>query len=178
MKNLRVILPLVLLLCFVVGCQDKMVMAELEEFKAQAEIEEANKALVQRYFDAWQKEDLEALKEIFSPDYVWHTTPGQDQTFEKTLEFVKEQKVAFPDLVVRIDNIFAKGDKVALRYTFTGTHTGDTEGFPATGKRVESSGVEIDRIENGKIVETWEGSDQLSFLQQLGFELKSPEAEK
>jgi hypothetical protein len=52
MKNLSMILPLALILCFMVGCQDKAAMAELEEFKAQAAVEEQNKALVMRYFGA------------------------------------------------------------------------------------------------------------------------------
>ncbi len=179
MKKYSFVIPLVFLpVFFAVGCQDKTAMAELEEFRAQAAIEESHIALVQRYFEAWQKGDLEALKEIFSPEFVWHASYGQNQNLEQTLEFCKEQRIAFPDLDVRIEDIFAKGDKVALRYTFTGTHIGDTEGFPATGKKVESSGVEIDRIENGKIVECREGSDSLSFFQQLGYELKPPEEEK
>ena len=48
MKKLCMISPLALILCFMVSCQDKEAMAELEEFKAQAEVEEQNKALVNR----------------------------------------------------------------------------------------------------------------------------------
>ena len=51
MKKLRMILPLALILCFVVGCQDKEAMAELEEFKAQAVVEERNKEIVIRFLE-------------------------------------------------------------------------------------------------------------------------------
>ena len=62
MKKHYMILTLVLILCFMVGCQDKEAMAELEAMKAQAEIEEQNKALVMRYFGAVESGDLEAVK--------------------------------------------------------------------------------------------------------------------
>jgi hypothetical protein len=68
------ILPLAMILCFVVGCQDKEAMAELEEFRAQADVEKQNLNVVARYLDAWTKGDVEAIKEVFSPEYVWHST--------------------------------------------------------------------------------------------------------
>jgi ketosteroid isomerase-like protein len=81
--------------------KNKEAMAELEEFKAQKALEEANKALVMRYFGAVESGDLEAVKEIFSPDCILHHTTGQDWSLEKTIETVKKQneqsKVMFPD---------------------------------------------------------------------------------
>jgi hypothetical protein len=70
MKKLSLILPLTLILCFMVGSQDKEALAELEEFRAQAALEEQNKALAERDIDTWNKGDAAALKEIFSPDFV------------------------------------------------------------------------------------------------------------
>ncbi len=173
------ILPLALILCFMVGCQDKEAMAELEEFKAQAEVEEQNKALIMRYYEAWDSEDIEAIiKEIFSPDYVWHTGSGQDLSLEEAIESLKLQMVMFPDRTISDEDIIVKGDKVIVRYIFRGTHERDVEGFPATGNKVEVRGIEIVRVENGKIVESWEATDTLSFYQQLGFELKPKEEEK
>jgi hypothetical protein len=63
-------ISLVVLLCFVFACQDKAAMAELEKYRAQAAVEEQNKALALRCVDAFQKGDVVALKDIFSPDYV------------------------------------------------------------------------------------------------------------
>jgi hypothetical protein len=64
MKKLQIILPLALILCFMVGCQDKEAMAELEAIKAQAEIEKENIALVKRRYEAWNSGDVEAIKEV------------------------------------------------------------------------------------------------------------------
>jgi len=178
MKKLFMILPLVLILCFMVGCQDKEAMAELEEFKAQAALEEQNKALYIRYNEAWDKGDVEALKEIFSPDNVWHTISGQDISLEEMLESLKQRMQMFPDRTNSIEDTILEGDKVVTRYVFKGTHTGDTEDFPATGNKVEFEAIEIVRVENGKIVECWDVSDNLSAYQQLGFELKKKEEEK
>ncbi|UCE42323.1 MAG: ester cyclase [Candidatus Aminicenantes bacterium] len=177
MKKHLFILPLVLVVCFMVGCQDKEAMAELEEFKAQAALEEENKALVMRFFDVWESGDFEDIKEILSPDYVWHTTTGQDLSLEVTIETLKQQIAMISDRAFSIEDIIPKGDKVLARYAFSGTHTGDAEGFPATGKEFVIKGIEIVRIENGKIVEAWEEVNFLNFYQQIGYELK-PKEEK
>jgi len=91
MEKLYVILPLALILCLTVGCRDKADMAELEEFKAQESVEEQNKTLVMRYFGALESGDLEAVKEIFSPDCILHHTTRQDLSLEETIETVKKQ---------------------------------------------------------------------------------------
>jgi hypothetical protein len=92
MNKLYMALPLILILCFMVGCQDKEAMAELEAIKAQAEVEEQNKALVMRYYEAWIKGDIEVIKEIFSSDYVWHTPSGRDLSLEQKIRNCKAQK--------------------------------------------------------------------------------------
>ncbi len=182
MKKLFIILPLVLILCFMVGCQDKEAMAELEEFRAQAALEEQNKALVMRYFGGLESGDLEAVKEIFSPDCILHQTTGQDLSLEETIETVKKQneqsKVMFPDVTLINEDTIVKGDKAVLMFTFKGTHTGDVEGIPATGNAVEGRSITIFRFENGKIAEGWQESNVLRLYQQLGMEIKPKEEEK
>ena len=179
MSKLTIILPLALILCFMVGCQDKEAMAELEEFRAQAALEEVNKALATRYNEAWESGDLGAIKEIFSPDFVWHASDGGDYSSEEIIEInrkaIEQHKTAFPDMAFINEDVILKGDKVITRYTLRGTHTGDVEGIPATGNKIEFSGIEIIRIENGKIAESWEENDLLRFYQQLGMELKPKE---
>ena len=177
MKKLLVILPLALILCFVVGCQDKEAVAELKAMKAQAEVEEQNKALVMRYAEAWGNGDIEAVKEIVSPDYVLHVS-GKDLSLEDAIESLKKQIAMFTDMTGSAEDIIAKGDKVILRYIFRATHGKDVEGFPATGNKIEADGIEIVRVENGKIVESWDAFDSMSFVLQLGMELKPKEGEK
>ena len=182
MKNKILVVSLISLLYFTFGCQNKEAMAELEEFKAQKAFEEANKALVIRYFGAVERGDLEAVKEIFSTDCILHHTSGQDWSLEKTIETVKKQneqsKVMFPDLTFINEGTIINGDKAVLMYTFKGTHKGDVEGIPATGNAVEGRSITIFRIENGKIAEGWQESNVLRLYQQIGFELKPNEVKK
>ena len=75
---------------------------------------------------------------------------------------------AFPDSRFTIDDMIAEGDQVVTKKTFTGTHTGEFAGIPATGNKVTLQFVDIMRVRNGRIVEHWLSMDQLSFMQQLG----------
>ena len=179
MKKLFIVIPLVFLLCFAFACQDKEAMAELEKFKAQAEVEEQNIALVKRHYEAWNSGDVEVLRVIFSPDYVYNTPAGKDESLEQMIEqHLKLQMEAFSDRIFSVEDILAKGDKVVSRFTGRGTHEGEFYGIPATGNKFEITGIEIWRVENGKIVESWDAHDSLSLFQQLGMELKPKEGEK
>ena len=174
------VIPLVILLCFSFGCQDKEAMAELEEFRAQADVEEQNKALVKCMYEEWNKRDFEAYKEVVAPEYLWYfpSISTKPMTREQTIEFGKMISIAFPDFSYSIEELFAAGDKVMSLFIFRGTHEGEFEGIPATGNKVEFSGVMISRIENGKIVEDKEEINQLGKMIQLGMELKPKEGEK
>jgi len=180
MKKLLIILPLALILCFMVGCQDKEAMAELEAMKAQAEVEEQNKELARKMFEAWGKGDFETYKELLAPDYANYypsrsTTPMSQ---EETIEIRKMLQKAFPDISWSIEELIATEDKVIIRFIERGTHEGEFQGIPATGNKYESSGISIRRIENGKVVEEREELDLLGLYQQLGMELKPKEGEK
>ncbi len=180
MKKLLMILPLVLILCFMVGCQDKEALAELEAMKAQAEVEEQNKEIVNRMWEAWEKGDFEAFKDALAPDYVYYFPSRSTKSIsrEESIEFGKMLHNAFPDFTFSIEELFAVEDIVISRFILRGTHEGEYMGIPRTGNKFESSGISIIRIENGKIVEEREEYDSLDEMQQLGMELKPKEAEK
>jgi predicted ester cyclase len=175
-KSLGVILVLVLL-CFVISCQDKTAMAELKKSKVQATLEEQNKALALRFMDVYQKGDIAAVKEICSPAFIEHGV-GQTFSLEQAIETLKGNRVIFSDFTIIVEDTIAEGDKVAVRYLVKVTHTGEGLGIPATGKKAESAGIEILRFENGKIAEAWTTEDVLGLLRQLGFELKPKEEKK
>ena len=130
MKKLCMILPLALILCFMVGCQDKEAMAELEAFKAQAEVEEQNKALMRKSFEAWGKGDFEAFKGLLAPDYAFYYPPNSPNPIsrEELIEVVKMIFVAFPDYNASIEELFAVGDQVIFRHISRSTHQGDKIG--------------------------------------------------
>ena len=170
MKNPILIVSLVLLLCFVFGCQNKAEKAELENFRARAKVEEQNKAVVSREWDAWSKGDMEAFKEVAAPEYVWHAPSGttKPKSLEETIGIGKMVHKSFPDAMFSIEEIFAVGDRVIVRYIMRGTQQGELEGIPATGKKIEMSGIMIHRLENGKVVEDREEYDRLGRMEQLG----------
>ena len=174
------VISLVFLLCFVIGCQDKAAMAELEQFKAQTETEGKNKALVERLMGELSKGNADILYELYAPDYAWYypsssNIPMSREVIKQTIEDVYK---AFPDITWNIEELIAVEDKVINRFVLKGTQEGEFRGIPATGNKIEVSAILITRIENGKIVEDRENSDLLGWMQQLGMELKPKEAGK
>jgi len=180
MKKLLMVIPFIILLCFAFSCQDKEAMAELEKFKTQAEIEEQNKELVKRTIEAWEKGDFEAFAELLAPDYAFYYPSGSTTPMsqEETIEIGKMLQKAFPDISFSMEELIAVGDRVIFRFIQRGTHKGEYMGIPATGNKIESSGILITRIVNGKVAEQKEEFDMLGMMQQLGMELKLKEVEK
>lgn len=179
MKKLSMILTLALILCFMVGCQDKEAMAELEAMKAQAEVEEQNKELVKRILGEGDKKNLEFLDEVCTSDYKFYFPSNATPiNLDVHKELWQSFNLAFPDLTHTIKEIYADGEIVVGRLIFSGTHEGVFQGIPPTGKKVEFSGIEIFRFSEGKLAEFWSDADLLSLYQQLGMELKPKEAEK
>jgi hypothetical protein len=76
MKKLVWIVALVLLFSFTIACQDKAAVAELDKSRAQARLEEQNKAIATREWEAWSKGDFEAFKKVVAPGYVWYEPSG------------------------------------------------------------------------------------------------------
>ena len=177
MKKPFMVLPLALVLCFMVGCQDKEAKAELEEFKAQAKVEEQNEALYRGIIEEINKGNSEYFNEFYSPDSLYYFPSNNPKPLsrEESQAFVKGFFQAFPDLNFSIEELHAVEDRVIARLILRGTHEGDYGGIPATGNKFEISSTFIVRIENGKVVEEREDFDQLGFLQQLGWELKLKE---
>jgi predicted ester cyclase len=177
MRKLLCIAPLVVLFCFTMACQNRAAMAELEQDKARSAAVEQNKALAARFMDAYQKGDYAAIRDICSPAFVEHGA-GQTRSLDQTIELGKSNLAIFSDFTIIAEDMIAEGDRVAVRYRLKVTHTGEGLGIPATGKKAETTGVEIMRIENGKIAEAWAEENVLGLLMQLGFELKPREEER
>jgi len=126
---------------------------------------EENKAVVRRFIEAYNKHDLSSIDEFVAPDYVDHTNKVDREGLKQLFNMAFK---AFPDWHETIEDIIAEGDKVWIRVTATGTHTGEWMGIAPTGKKVKSEMVDIYRIVNGKHVEGRFVTDQLDFLKQLG----------
>jgi steroid delta-isomerase-like uncharacterized protein len=138
--------------------------------KGERKMSEQNKAIVRRlYEEIWDKGNLAVLDELHAVDAVDHNRPpGLPPGREGVKQFFRMYLAAFPDVRMVIEDQVAEGDRVVTRWTATGTHKGELMGIPPTGKQVRVSGIDINRLEGGKIIESWGSSDQLGMMQQLG----------
>jgi steroid delta-isomerase-like uncharacterized protein len=140
--------------------------------KEEKSMAEGNEALAHRFhMDIFQEGNLDAADEILSPDFVWHGafSPGEDQRGPQPTKQVASQVIsAFPDRRISHEETIAQGDKVLIRWSMSGTQEGEIQGIPATGRGVTLTGLDLFRIEGGKIAEMWQEADRLGMMQQLG----------
>jgi steroid delta-isomerase-like uncharacterized protein len=131
---------------------------------------EQNKALVRRWLEeVWGRGDADTVDELSGDGFVWHwAPPGVATDREGYKQFLRMDFEAFADVSCATEDIVAEGDRVASRWTWRGTHKGDFMGVAPTGKRVTLTGIEINRIVDGKIVEEWCEVDMMGLMQQLG----------
>ena len=127
---------------------------------------EKNKDIFRKGIEAIFKGDLSVVDDIIAPDYVDHSNPIRGP--EGVKQFYTMFFKGFSDVHRTIEDIVAEGDKVWLRSTITGTHTGEYLGFPPTGRKITMTGVNIYRIVDGKVVEGWSVNDMLDLFKQLG----------
>jgi len=130
------------------------------------------KTLERRWLEKWNKgkeATMTAIDELFATDYVEHGGTGEDihgiKDYKKSISDIFS---AFPDIHFTINDMVVEGDKVAVRFTFSGTHKGEFMGVSPTNKKVTMWGIYIDRVAGGKFVESWVRYDTLGLMQQLG----------
>jgi steroid delta-isomerase-like uncharacterized protein len=134
--------------------------------------ETSNKATVRRLQDAMNTGDAELISqtidEVFEPDVKQHTP--FEATGAQTLKEMVFARLyrAFPDLHITVEDLIEEGDKVVERDTVTGTHQGEYNGLPPTGKSVAYNEIFIMRFVNGRIAEIWGVVDVFSQMKQLG----------
>ena len=136
---------------------------------SQAESAQTNVALVREGVEAFNAGDTNKLLAIAAPDIVIHYAEMPEpllgrETWQQGFELVKR---AFPDLEIHVDDLVAAGDKIALRLTLSGTHQGEFQSIPATGRRISYVSHEFYRVQDGVISEEWICSDMASLLRQL-----------
>ena len=130
--------------------------------------EQQNKALAKRAFEELLSGGrFELAEQLYAKDFVNHGIHREISLAEDQAA-LKGWHEAFPDVVIVPEKLMAEGDLVTIYWIARGTNTGTGNGLPATGKKVEQTGITIWRIVNGKIKEEWSAFDQLSMMQQLG----------
>ena len=133
-----------------------------------------NKAIVRRILhEFWLNGNVQVLDELLADDCVNHeqSNPelkgkGACKEWANGLRLANRQ--GFPDFDISSEEVVAEGDKVAKRWVFSGTHTGEFAGIPPTGKRVTMRGITLYRLAGGKVTEMYWNYDLFGLLQQLG----------
>ncbi len=123
---------------------------------------EANKALIRRYQEAYNSNNLDLLDEIVAANLITHAQdPSVPSGLEGGKQIHRDTVAGFPNLHFHIEDLIAEGDKVVARFTATATEKD-------SGKRAVITGISIFRIAGSKIVEHWANQDDLGWYQQLG----------
>ncbi|MCH9028313.1 MAG: ester cyclase [Bacteroidetes bacterium] len=168
MKNLSnkrfvsIFSALIITIIFIAGCQQ------------QTDYSKELKSLVDKYNSVWETGNVDELDAIFDPNFVRHADASTSaEGLDALKKMIKDFHTAYSDKkLVSEEEIYTK-DKFVGRWTFTATNTGPGEMAP-TGKTIKIWGINIIHFENGKIVEEWDGYDNQTFMEQLGFTMVSP----
>jgi steroid delta-isomerase-like uncharacterized protein len=133
--------------------------------------EQENKQVVRQFFELLDRHDTESMGQLLvsSTNYSFHIggmpSPVDWSEHKRLLTGVNN---AFPDLRHNIVDMVAEGDKVAIRLNVTGTHKGDFQGIPPSGKKLSLDEMGFITIIDGKITEGWISSDTMGLMQQIG----------
>jgi steroid delta-isomerase-like uncharacterized protein len=123
---------------------------------------------VRRYYDeVLTKRRLDLLDDLITPGFVGHDGAGGLMDRDGYRAAVQMLHAAFPDLIVTVEDQLAERDRVSTRWWASGTHAGAFVGIPPTGRTVTISGIDIHRVDRGRIAELWEELDVASLLAQL-----------
>ena len=125
---------------------------------------ESHKALIRKWIDAWIANDLGALDEVFARDYRVNETLVGVEGVKQAVQFLH---AVLSDISAELNEIVAEADKVVIRWTIRGRHTGDFMGIPPTDKELELTGINIYQIVDRKIHANHEQTNISEVLQKL-----------
>jgi steroid delta-isomerase-like uncharacterized protein len=136
-----------------------------------------NKQVVRQYIEAFNRQDTERLGQLVSSTNQSFQFSGMhfsSMDWNRTKQFFAAFWTAFPDLSAKIEEMVAEGDKVAIRTINTGTHKGEFQGIPPTGKKVSFGGRDFLTLRGGKIVDQRASVDMMELMQQIGATIPAP----
>jgi len=160
-------IPIIILAFAVVGCSASNTDDVVED--AAAAIEQ-NEAVIHRVLALIDERNLDEAFELYTLDYIYHGPAGELRGRDGIRGLWDVFLAGFPDLHSSVQDIISQGDKVVLRWTIDGTHTGDFLGVAPSGNKVTLNVTEIFRVENGQLMEAWDQWDRLGLMQQIGGE--------
>jgi predicted ester cyclase len=132
-----------------------------------------NIEMTKSFYSYFNSGDWAAVEKLIGPELTDHgPMAGPSGTSklsrDSLMKLIKMNKEAFPDMKFEVLNAAADADLVFIQYRFTGTNTGSMMGQPATNKKVDYTGVDLVRIQDGVAVEHWDYGDNVSFMKQMG----------
>jgi predicted ester cyclase len=129
-----------------------------------------NKALVRRYYEEVVSTGaIDAVPRFIAPDYVEvHDNRRYRLGLEGAREHIRGVRQTYPDLRLTVEEQIAEGEWVVTRVTMRGTHAGEWQGIKPTGKTVEVTAVNIDRVVGGRILEHGGAANLLGPLMEIG----------
>lgn len=146
--------------------------------RGQSAEEQRNLAIAREVFTSvCNSSDLDAahaaIDTLFAQDFgVSRTPPGITPNVSGTKKWKSAVLEAFPDYRSEIEDAFAEGDRVVIRWRSRGTHRGEFQGIAPTGREIVVTGITISRFADGKIAESWVGFDTQDLIRQLGVTFK------
>jgi len=130
---------------------------------------EDNKRIVRRFIEEiFVKQDEAAVDELAARDFTPHSWPGVKPGTETLKQAMRRVSAGLADVSMKIEDMIAEGDRVAVRLTAHGTHRGEFMGMPASGRSYTISETHIFRLRDGQVIEHWRDADMLGLMQQLG----------
>ena len=176
MKSLTFAFILGCSLILLTGCEKKNGPAEAALAAQTTAV--ANQAVMAKWVEELNKENMAYLDEVIHKDFVDHNAfPGVTPDKAGYISLLKLAHAEwFPGIQVKVIDMVAQGDKVALRLSVEAVHKGNVMGAPATGKTLKWDAYAIYRLKDGQLIERWEMLDSFAFMAQLGLAQMVPKA--
>jgi steroid delta-isomerase-like uncharacterized protein len=121
-----------------------------------------------RYNQLWAPGGLSRAEAVLGAGFVRHGSSGELRGVAAFKRYAEIFQTAFPDARFTVEDLVAQGDKIVVRYGFTGTHRGPFLGLPVSGRTLRAEGVSIYRVGEGKVQELWDFLDLFDLAAQLG----------
>jgi steroid delta-isomerase-like uncharacterized protein len=168
---------LILLAIFTVfmlpSCQDKQAQEELLKYQQIKAIEASNIEIVEQAYKYLDEQNLEAWRNLMSTDCKGYLGSTEEpMNFDDLIPMINSFYTAFPDYKHITEDMFAKDDYVVTRMKYTGTHLRKFMELDSTGNKIEYKGIFIFKLADGKITDVYGVEDELTMLNQLGFQLQ------
>jgi steroid delta-isomerase-like uncharacterized protein len=169
-RSRRLLAPLAGVALLAVAVAERLRRRRGEQTEGRKHVSEANKTISRRLVEeVFNEGKYDLIEEIIVATFVNHDPATGDVTgIDGVRQNIDGYRSAFPDIKITIEEQIAEGNLVATRWTAKGTHKGELMGIAATGKEATVTGLTLDKIKDGKIVESWNNWDTFGLMRQLG----------